>query len=76
MKRGEASRPTVVVDVNGQSHTLAADATLADLLTRLGHAPDGIATALNGEFVPRGERHRRWLRDGDRLTCFQTIVGG
>ena len=67
---------TLDVTVNGQVHTLPAFGTLADLMGRLGHAPESIATALNGEFVARGQRHERVLCDGDKVTCFQAIVGG
>ncbi len=66
---------TLDITVNGQAHTLAA-CTLADLVGRLGHAPDNVATALNGEFVARSERAGRVLRSGDTVTCFQAITGG
>jgi len=62
--------------VNGQVHTLVTARTLAELIGELGHAPEGVATALNGEFVARGQRAERVLRDGDRVTCFQAITGG
>jgi len=62
--------------VNGQLHTLPAPRTLAELIGELGHKPDSVATALNGEFVARGQRAERLLRDGDRVTCFQAITGG
>ena len=67
---------TLDVSVNGQTHTLAASDTLADLIGRLGHAPESVATALNGEFIARGERAARVLRHGDTVTCFQAITGG
>jgi len=67
---------TLDVSVNGQAHRLAASDTLADLIGRLGHAPERVATALNGEFVPRTERAARVLRNGDKVTCFQAITGG
>lgn len=62
--------------VNGQVHALSASLTLAELIGELGHAPDSVATALNGEFVARGQRSERVLCDGDRVTCFQAITGG
>lgn len=62
--------------VNGQVHTLCAPRTLAELIRELGHTPDSVATALNGEFVARRQRADRVLRDGDRVTCFQAITGG
>jgi sulfur carrier protein len=62
--------------VNGQAHPLLASRTLAELISDLGHAPDGVATAINGEFVARSQRAERVLCDGDRVTCFQAITGG
>lgn len=67
---------TLDVTVNGQVHTVPAFGTLDDLIKQLGHAPESIATALNGEFVARGQRCERVLCDGDQVTCFQAIVGG
>ncbi len=67
---------TLDVSVNGCAYRFAADTTLAELIGRLGHTPDNVATALNGEFVARRERAARVLRDGDKVTCFQAITGG
>jgi sulfur carrier protein len=70
--------PALMLDivVNGQARTVVAFSTLADLVGELGHAPEGIATALNSEFIARGRRADRVLRDGDSVTCFEAIVGG
>jgi len=76
MSTSETAASTLDVIVNGQAHTLAACSTVADLIARLGHLPEGIATAVNGEFVARTQRHECVLRDGDKVTCFQAIVGG
>jgi sulfur carrier protein len=67
---------TVEVNVNGRVHTLRAFGTLADLIHQLGHAPEVVATAVNGEFVARDRRHHTVLCDGDQVNCFQAIVGG
>jgi sulfur carrier protein len=74
--KDETIGSTLDIIVNGQAHTLAASDTLAVLIGRLGHAPESVATALNGEFVARGERAARVLRSGDKVTCFQAITGG
>ena len=71
-----ASDTTLTMTVNGVQRTIAAHSTLGTLVTHLGHAPESIATALNGEFVPRAQRDSQALRDGDNVTCFQAIVGG
>ncbi|MGV7206371.1 sulfur carrier protein ThiS [Oxalobacteraceae bacterium A2-2] len=66
---------TIAVTVNGTPHQVDA-ATLADLLALLDHAPDSVATAVNGEYVARGLRGAHILQAGDQITCFQAIVGG
>jgi sulfur carrier protein len=50
--------------------------SIAALLTEQGRAPDAVATALNGVFVPRGQRAETLLRPGDELTLIQPITGG
>lgn len=72
----DMSEPTLDVMVNGTIVTVPAGGTLADVVDRLGHAADRIATALNGQFVARGRRRERFLSEGDKVSCFQAIVGG
>ena len=67
---------TITVRVNGTAHTLPAGATVAQLVQQLGHAPNQIATAVNGDFVARAKRSAQVLLDGDRVHCFQPIGGG
>ena len=50
--------------------------TLADLVAELGEPPQSLATAVNGEFVPRSARATVQLRDGDAVFTFQPITGG
>ena len=64
------------VTVNGEPRTLEESATLADLVAALGQAPQALATAVNGEFVPRGARASVQLREGDAVFTFQPITGG
>jgi sulfur carrier protein len=52
-----------------------APCTLAELIAQLGHAPEGVGTALNGRFVPRGQRDQA-LQPGDAVLLFKPIVGG
>ena len=66
----------VHVVVNGASCPLPRGTSLADLLAHLGHAPEAVATAVNGEFVARGLRADHALADGDQVQCFRPIVGG
>ncbi|WP_119153688.1 sulfur carrier protein ThiS [Caldimonas tepidiphila] len=66
----------VTVHVNGEPRAMPAGSTLADLIAALGQPPEAQATAVNGEFVPRGQRGARLLAEGDQVLCFQPIVGG
>jgi sulfur carrier protein len=64
------------ITLNGEPLQLEPGATLADLIASLGQAPQALATAVNGEFVPREQRADRSLSDGDAVLTFQPITGG
>jgi sulfur carrier protein len=64
------------ITLNGQPQTLPAGTTLADLIAASTAEPLSLATAVNGEFVPREARAQVWLRDGDAVLTFQPITGG
>ena len=64
------------ITVNGEPRQVEEAATLADLVAALGQPPAALATAINGEFVPRGERANVRLRQGDAVFTFQPITGG
>lgn len=49
---------------------------MADLVAELGHAPEAVSTAVNGDFVARGQRAARVLAQDDVVLLFQPIVGG
>lgn len=63
------------IEVNGEARELAAE-TLADALTELGWADARVATALNGNFVPKGARADTALSPGDRLEVLAPMQGG
>jgi sulfur carrier protein len=50
--------------------------TLAALLTAQGVNAEQVATAVNGEFIPRAQRASTPLQPGDTVLTFQAIVGG
>lgn len=50
--------------------------SVAALLAEQGRAPESVATALNGAFVPRGRREATLIQPGDELTLIQPITGG
>ena len=50
--------------------------TLAALLDAQGVEATNVATAVNGEFIPRTQRENTLLNPGDTVLTFQAIVGG
>lgn len=71
----ETATATFTLRVNGQSQTTQAR-TLQEWVQAQGVAPEVIATAVNGAFVPRSLRAQHLLADGDEVLTFQPIEGG
>jgi sulfur carrier protein len=67
---------TLQITVNGEPRAIEGAQTLADLVAALGQPPAALATAVNGEFVPRAARADVQLREGDAVFTFQPITGG
>ena len=68
---------TAVV-INGERHELPEDATVALAVHELG-VPDegrGVAVAVDGEVVPRGEWADTALRDGQEIEVLHAVQGG
>jgi thiazole synthase len=66
------------IELNGEPRELAPTATLADAV-READAPDaarGVAVALDGEVVPRGEWGGTALREGQSVEVLAAIQGG
>ncbi|MFT4195579.1 sulfur carrier protein ThiS [Ottowia sp.] len=66
----------ITLQLDGQPHRVPAGTTLAQLVEQLGHAPEAVGTAVNGDFVARGQRAARVLGECDAVLLFQPIVGG
>ncbi len=66
----------IEIRLNKESRQLEDDTTLAALIVSLGHTPAALATAVNGNFVPREQRQVCRLQHGDAVTTFQPITGG
>ncbi len=64
------------ITLTGEPRKVEEATTLADLVAALGQPPASLATAVNGEFVPRSERATVQLREGDAVFTFQPITGG
>ncbi|WP_374336325.1 sulfur carrier protein ThiS [Leeia sp.] len=67
---------TIRLHLNDQPVELPAPLTLLMLLERLDIAADSVATAVNGQFVPRAQRAHHTLQAHDVVLTFQPIVGG
>ena len=63
------------LQINGETRAVEA-ATLAQALLELGYRGAHVATALNGVFVPAGQRGAQALRDGDALEVLAPMQGG
>lgn len=68
---------TETVTVNGEPRAVAGR-TVTDLLVELETAADGrgVAVAIDGEVVSRGDWPRRTLRAGERVEVLTAIQGG
>ncbi|MGH3695800.1 MAG: sulfur carrier protein ThiS [Pseudonocardiaceae bacterium] len=66
----------MTVTVNGQPWELPGDATLADVLERLGAPPRGVAVALDGAVVPRASWPGTVLRAGAEVDVVTAAQGG
>ena len=64
------------IRLNGEALQLEDGTTLAALIASLDQVPAALATAVNGDFVPRAQRLACCLQPGDAVTTFQPITGG
>jgi sulfur carrier protein len=62
------------ISVNGQHRAVAAGTTVAELVA--GAPNRGIAVAVNGAVVPRGEHAACLLSAGDRVEIVTAVQGG
>jgi sulfur carrier protein len=69
------TRQAITVLVNGETAETRA-ATLAELLAERGFAEAAVATALNGEFVPRAARAETRLAANDTIEIVAPRQGG
>jgi sulfur carrier protein len=66
-----------VVTINGERRELGQSATIETAVAAIG-APDGrgVAVALDGEVVPRGEWASTEVRDGQQVEVLHAVQGG
>jgi sulfur carrier protein len=68
----------VTIELNGRRVELTDHATLADAVGEAGVEPEarGVAVALDGEVVPRGEWDGVELREGQSVEVVGAVQGG
>ncbi|MGH2807741.1 MAG: sulfur carrier protein ThiS [Actinomycetota bacterium] len=66
------------VVVNGEVTEFSEQATVVNVLEQLGRGaqPRGVAVAVNGEVVPKGEWRATALHDDDRIEVLNAVGGG
>ena len=69
---------TLTVVLNGEAHQLPDGATVLDAGRAVGASDDrrGVAAAVEGEVVPRGEWESRPLTGDERVEVLQAVQGG
>lgn len=73
MRAQPSSQISIVV--NGEPASTGA-ATLAVLIAELGYDPASVATAVNGDFVPRAARGEQKIAPGDAIEVVAPRQGG
>ena len=76
MSPGSSAPARLELTVNGRVEEVAADASVADLVTALGREPRLVAVERNGEIVPRARWAATRLAAGDRVEVVQFVQGG
>lgn len=66
----------IEIRLNEEERQIEDGTTLAALVESLGQTPAALATAVNGDFVPRAQRQTCRLQQGDVVTTFKPITGG
>jgi sulfur carrier protein len=67
----------VTVEVNGQTVDLSDDVVLSDVVAREGATEGrGVAVAVDGEVVPRGDWASTRLHEGQKVEVVGAIQGG
>jgi len=64
------------ITLNGKSHPVPPQTTIADLIRSLSLDPLGVAVAVNLQVVPRSEHAARALADGERVDVIRAVGGG
>jgi sulfur carrier protein len=66
----------MTVVMNGERRSMPDGATLADAVTQLTAATQGVAVAVNGAVVPRGQWPATMLAEADQVEVLTAVQGG
>ena len=66
----------IEIQLNGEPKQVAADSTIADLISAEGLGNRRVAVELNLEIVPRSQYGRQPIGAGDRIEIVHAIGGG
>ncbi len=66
----------MIVMVNGERREMPEEATVANLVERLSAPTRGVAVAIDGEVVPRGQWATTPLPEGAHVEVVAAIQGG
>jgi thiamine biosynthesis protein ThiS len=72
----DAPSAELLIRVNGEERTVAAGASVADLVLALGLGGRRLAVAVNREVVPRASHALHRLAAGDRVEILEAVGGG
>jgi len=64
------------IEINGESHEVAPDATVEDLIGELDLGDQRFAVEINEELVPRSTFSEHLLKESDRVEIVHAIGGG
>lgn len=65
-----------VVQINGELRSVAANATLADVVSEFGLAEKRVAIELNGEVIRRSHWAETPVREGAKIEIVHFVGGG
>ena len=69
-------RIMIVIELNGESRSVAKDHSVHDLVNALALTNQALAIAVNREVVPRAQWATHRFSDGDKVDVVRAIGGG
>ncbi|MEY3570486.1 MAG: hypothetical protein RIQ85_606 [Pseudomonadota bacterium] len=69
-------RIMIVIELNGESRSVAKDHSVHDLVNALSLTNQALAIAVNREVVPRAQWATHRFSDGDKVDVVRAIGGG